>query len=181
MAIVYPVVFTAMDDQEYGNLAPVSEEAVRKLVQNVNLLGKLAPVGSIRAIAVNSHGVPPVNSDQFQFCDGGEITNGYSPLQTTIGTPRYTPKLNDKYLRGAADTTTNNDSGDLSPGGTLTRNLSHSHGGNTQPLVNGSSGQSGSDVKAYDVNHFHSISSDLSSTDPIDMAHVQTAYYLKIN
>ena len=182
MSVVVPPIYTEIDDKELSLNRPTSEETVRKLVQNVNLLGTLAPVGLIVGVAVNTPGVPPVNSLLFQFCDGSQITDPTSPIRATLGHPRATPRINDKYLRGAPDTTSNPDSGDLDVGGFATRDLNHNHGGATGFVCVGIVGEEGDERHGYeDLCHQHTISSDLSDEDPIDMAHVQTAFYLKIN
>lgn len=185
MAITVPVIFTDIDELELDENRPVSEETVRKMIQNVNLLGSLAPIGLVVAVAVNTPSVPPVNSTLFQYCDGGQITDTTSPLRATAGHPRASPNMADKYLRGAPNATTNPDTGDLPAGGHATRNLSHNHTGGTGQIAGPSNvGEDGDERHAYDLNfpfHNHPISSDLSSTDPIDLAHIQTAFYLKIN
>lgn len=181
MSVVVPVCFTELDSNELNINRPVSEETVRKLIQNINLLGQLAIIGSIRAIAVNTPGVPPPNTDQFQYCDGGEITNDFSPLRSTSGHTRTTPKIADKYLRGALNVDVNDDTGDLAVGGFVTRDLSHTH--NTANVFqNVTVGEEGDERHAYNNRaHNHGIDADLNPADPIDLAHVQTAYYLKIN
>lgn len=181
MAVVIPPVYTELDDQELSYKRPLTEETVRKLVQNVNMLGSLALIGSVRAIAVNTPGVPQVPVSQFQYCDGSQITDVNSPLQATSGHPRAVPNLADKYIRGAADTTSNTDTGDLTAGGSRTRDLSHTH--TTGAVNNGSIlATDGTERHGYgSPDHNHGVSTDLSDSDPIELAHVQTAYYLKIN
>lgn len=180
MSVIVPVCFTPIDENELSEGQPVTEETMRKLVQNINLLGKLAVVGSIRAIAVQTPGVPVPNPDQFQHCDGSPITNDFSPLRSTDGHERKTPKLNDKYIRGAQTTTENHDTGDLEPGKSATRDLSHTH--NTGFVCQGTQGEEGDERHGYDNRcHNHGITTDLSEEDPIELAHVQTAFYLKIN
>jgi hypothetical protein len=180
MSVVVPPIFTPIDTNELALNRPLSEETVRKLVQNVNMLGRLSLIGSIRAIAVNTGGVPQPSTDQFQYCDGGSIVNEASPLRATSGHDRKTPKLNDKYLRGAHTTITNDDTGDLNPGEFRTRNLSHTH--TVGFVCTGIIGEEGNERHAYaNLCHTHGMTDDLSAVDPIDLIHVQTAYYLKIN
>lgn len=182
MAVTIPPMYTEFDDQELSYKRPVSEETVRKLIQNTNMLGSLALIGSVRAVAVNTPGVPLPSTAQFQLADGTQITDTNSPLQATSGHPRATPKLNDKYIRGASSPTSNADTGDLDPGTSRTRDLSHTH--NTGFVFSPIVGEEGDERKAYDqdhLNHNHGIVSDLSDADPIELANVQTAYYLKIN
>ena len=181
MAVTIPPVYTEIDDQELSFKRPVSEETIRKLIQNVNMLGSLALVGSVRAVAVNTPGVPAPDPQQFQYCDGSQITDLTSPIRATSGHPRAVPNIADKYVRGASSTTSNADTGDLTPGASRTRDLQHTH--TTGDVSNGGIvATDGNERHGYPgAVHNHGVTADLSDSDPIELAHIQTAYYLKIN
>jgi hypothetical protein len=174
MAVIKPVMYTPIEDAEVSEGNPVSDETVRKLVQNSNMLGALACIGSIRAIAVNVVGVPAPSVDQFQYCDGSEITHPQSPLQSTSGFTRLTPDTRQRYIRGATSESSNGLTA-LNP----TNNLSHTHTtGFVAPVLVGYIAE---ECKGWEVPHNHTVNADLSATDPIDPAHFQIALYLKIN
>jgi hypothetical protein len=182
MSVIVPPIYTPIDDQEVSYKRPVSEETVRKLCQNINLLGSLAIIGSIRAVALNQPGVPVPATDQFQLCDGAKITDPVSPLRSVIGTDRFAPNLKDKYIRGAANATTNTDTGDLPSGGSATRDLSHTHTTGNVCSPFGIIGDAGTERRAYETAcHNHGVDADLTTPDPIELGHQQIAFFLKIN
>lgn len=176
MAVTYPNKMPILNDEEYAANRPVSTQAGLKLIRAVNMLSKLMPIGELKAMAVNNIGVREPNGIVFQYADGGEITNGLSPLRTTGLTHRYTPDMRDRYLRGAdGSTLAGNEAG-----GSPTVDLSHSHGtGLNEPLVGGD-GEEG-DEQAPGDNHTHGISADLSSGEPLDPAHLKVAFYMKVS
>lgn len=176
MAVTKPLIFTSVEDAEVVANNSVSEETVRKMIQNSNLLASLALIGTIRTVALNQPGASAPNGDIFQLANGGEITHPQSPLATVIPTNRFTPDLLNKYLRGAADDTNNNS------GGSPTVNLQHDHGGNTATVSAPPLGAEGGDRYGYDpLTHLHTISDDMSTTEPNEVAHQEVAVYLKIN
>jgi hypothetical protein len=173
--ITRPVMFTSIDDAEVQKDRPVSEEVVRKLVQNNNLLGALAAIGSIRHVQINLSGAPIVNPAIWQLADGTEITNVDSPLKSVTPFTRNTPDCRQRYVCGAPDESTN------ATGGSPSVNLSHTHGtGNAcsfgQPIDNNN------DLGGYpQACHSHTVSNDLNSAEPLEPAHQELAIYLKIN
>ena len=179
MAIIKPVIFTSVEDAEVTRNRPVAEETVRKLIQNANMLGALAAIGSIRCVQINMIGGGAPDSDQWQLCDGGEITHANSPLATSGFTNRYTPNFQNTYIRGANNTTSN------PPGGSSTVNLQHNHSIGTvasSQIADEKRLFVPSDTDAYQpANHNHGINNDLSSGEPLDPAHQQVGVYLKIN
>ena len=175
MAIIKPVIFTSVEDAEVTRNRPVAEETVRKLIQNANMLSALTAIGSIRCVQINMIGGDAPDTDQWQLCDGGEITHANSPLATSGFTSRYTPNFTSKFIRGANNTTAN------PAGGNSSINLSHNHvigQVNSVQLVDGDT----DNRPAYDPpNHNHGMNNDLSPSEPLDLAHQQLGVYLKIN
>lgn len=175
MAVTVPVMFTSIEDAEVEVTRPVSDELVRKIIQNVNMLAELAKIGQIISIAVNQPGVSAPNPAQFQQCDGSEITQENSPLQSTGGFTRYTPDLRKHFIRGAP-----NEAANGYTAAELTNNLSHTH--STTNVCTGVVGEEGDERHGYaDLCHNHGVNADLSTADPIDLAYVKTVFYLKIN
>lgn len=174
MAIVKPVIFTPVEDAECVRNRPVSEEVVRKLIQNSNMLAALAVIGSLRTIALNQAGVVAPNTDQWQLSDGSQIVHPQSPITSITPTNRFTPDFTGKYIRGAFSTTVNN------VGGAPSVNLSHFHG--VGSVCVGLSGEEGDEQNAYGNGcHSHSIFNDLDPAEILELAHQQIAVYLKIN
>lgn len=172
MAITVPIIFTEIQDAEVKYKRSVNEETVRKMVQDVNMLGKLAPIGTVRAIQLNQTGVQAPDSTIWQLMDGTEITYPASPLRSVGLTLRFTPNMVGRYPRGAATDSVNNS------GGSPTVNLSHDHGG-TGSVGGDIRGEEG-DEKTARVDHSHPINSDLSGAEPLEPAHQRLAFYLKI-
>lgn len=173
MAVIRPVIYTPIEDIEVLRNRTVSEEVVRKMIQNCNMFKALAPVGTIRCIALNQLGVMTPSADQWQQADGSEITNPISPIGTLLPDQRYTPDLRNVYLRGSADDSSN------TPGGGYTVDLQHSHSSGV--LVGTGFGEEGTEQQAYHLNHGHAIPPDLSVTEPLEPAHQEVAVYIKIN
>lgn len=177
MAVIYPNKMPVLNDEEFTVERPISMQAARKLAQAVNMLSQLVIPGQIRAYALNQIGVKsPDLTGQFQYSDGGEITDPNSPLRTIVPTSHYTPDMRDRFVRGAdAGTTSGNEAG-----GAATLNLLHTHttGGVSPPR--GSDGEEG-DEQMSGQDHGHAISNDLSATEPLDPAHIKVAFFLKIN
>lgn len=117
MAVTYPNVFTEFSDSELALNQPVSEELIRKFVQNCNMLKKIACVGQLRMMALHVPNVPAPSSDQFLPANGTSVTDLASPLYT-----QTTPNLDGKYIMSSNDTTTN------SVVGSSGQNLEHTHG-----------------------------------------------------
>ncbi len=175
MAIIKPVNFTSIEDAEVQRDRPVTQETVRKMIQNSNLLGSLAVIGSIAHIQLNMPGVPTVNPDIFQFSNGSEITNEFSPLKSVAPNNYFTPNMTSKYVRGAEQGSGNNGTG-----GDATVNLSHSH--TLGPALVFASCNDGNDAPVYEgPPHTHPVFSNFSSAEPLEPAHQELAVYLKIN
>lgn len=175
MAITLPVMFTSIEDAEVSFNRPVSDETVRKILQNINMLGELAKLGQLIPVAVNQPGVPSPNPDIFQQANGSEIVQIDSPLQSTIGSEKFTPDMTKHFLRGAPDESTN--------GYTAADQINvmeHTHAVDVvcPPLI---IGESGDERKSYAICHTHAIEDDLNPAEPIDPKHVKVVFYLKIN
>jgi hypothetical protein len=174
MAVTYPPCYTEVKDAELEVERPVTDELLRKMIQNVNMLSQLAMVGQICAIAVNQPGAPAPNPEIWQACDGSEITDVNSPLQSIGGDNRYTPDLKKKYLRGAEDQELN-----TITSADLTCNLTHTH--TTNVIGYWQVGEGGTERRGYAAAHNHGINNDLSAAEPIDVAHMKVVFYMKIN
>ena len=171
--IVVPAIFSPMIDAEVEYARSVSEETVRKLVQNANMLGQLMPLGTIRAIALNQPGVAVPSTTYFQLADGSEITNPLSILRSIGIALRFTPDLKSKYIRGAPNAVSN------VVGGSASVNLAHMHGGFTGDLTGSIVGQEGTE-KTGRVTHNHPINPDLNASEPLEPSHQVVAFYMKI-
>lgn len=170
MAITVPIIFTEIQDAEVKYTRSVNEETVRKMVQDTNLLGKLAPIGCVRMIQLNQTGVQAPDTTIWQLMDGSEITYPASPLRSVGLTLRFTPNMISKYPRGAANAVSN------SFGGSPTVNLAHDHGiGSVGGQIKGEEG----DEKTARVDHSHPVESRLGN-EPLEPAHQRLAFYLKI-
>lgn len=174
MSATYPPVFTPIVDAELDLNAPVSEEVVRKIAQNLNMLSKLAFVGSYRAVHLQLSGSTVPSTGQFQLCNGSEIVDSTSPLSTQGSNQHFTPNLINKYIRVAGSTSSNGTVGADS------NNLEHDHGGLTGAYIHQQkSEEDGPHSQVY--NHYHSISKDLSPAEIINPPYMNTVFYLKIN
>lgn len=174
MAVIKPVFFNSIHDSEVNYTRPVSEETMRKMIQNCNMLAALAVIGSVRCVALNQQGVTVPNTDQWQAATGGQITHPQSPITSVGPTNRFTPDFTNRYIRGAAAPTVNG------VGGAYTTNLEHDHIASTDCV--GLSGEEGDEQPCYISGcHFHTIDNDLSATEPLEVAYQQVATYLKIN
>lgn len=173
MAITKAIIFTPIENAEVLFGRTVSEETIRKFIENSNMLAELAKIGSIVAINTAIPGVPSPNAQILQPANGSEILNGDSPLRSDLITQRYTPNLDGKFLRGAPDTVSN------PTGGSTTVDLQHEHTvgiAGEGPIV----GEEGNDVPSGMPNHTHDMSPDLGVQN-LDPYHIRIAHYLKIN
>lgn len=169
MAAVRPVMYTDVADAELEAERPVSEETIRKIIQNVNMMRALCPVGEIMAVQVNIVGVPIPAPTVWQFANGGTITEPTSPLNG-LGTQNV-PDMGGRYLRGGS---TGN-----AGGGSATIDLSHTHtlGNAHNPF--GNKIERGDQRTAFVNDHTHGLDPDLGSTT-LDPAHMECAFYFKI-
>lgn len=172
MAIVTPSRLIPISDAEVAFNTPVSEETVRKIGQNLNVMSALVPIGTVQAFAVAQPGVSSPSPDLWQVCDGAEITNPNSPLRTIGITTNFTPNLTSKFICGAPNTTSN---GTL---GTATLDLTHKHVGTTGDTDGLHNAVSGSTANIRDLHH-HTIDDDLGVTN-LDPAHQEVLFYLKV-
>lgn len=175
MSVNVAPIFTAIQDEEVKNLVSSHEESIRKVIRNLNYLGNAQPLGTIKFVNVNQPGVPPVDVNMYQYCDGSEITSPTSPLRTIGLNLSFTPNLVDLFPRGAPTDTGN------PTGGTNAWNLAHSHGDFTGGQdANGSINGEGGDERKSNNNHSHPIDSDLSDQIVDAPAHVGMAPFMKI-
>lgn len=174
MSVTKPVVFTSIEDAEVAYGKPVSEEVIRKMIQNSNLIGALCPIGSFRHMQINQPGAFPPNVKLWQMSDGTEITDPDSPLKSVVPTSRFTNDMRNNYVRGAPDEATNGFTG------SATTDLSHSH--DTGTTCTAIDGEEGDERRGYaTLCHNHDMARDLSTAEPLDVANQQLAIYVKIN
>lgn len=91
--------FQGVDDEnsEFGDI--VSQELAKDIADTVDYLVKSIPIGQISPIMTNITGVPTPDPNIWQLCNGSEITNVNSPLRSVGGLQRFTPDLQDKFIR----------------------------------------------------------------------------------
>ena len=149
----------------------VSEDYLRRLAANINFFESLMPPGAIIVVQVNLGGVPAINSDVWQVCDGSQINNSNSPFYGG-----NTPNLLGKIVKGASTTTSN-----PSTAGNNVFDFSHDHGGQTgfQTPRGDSLIRFGSERRPR-IDHGHSIQSDLGSVTIDYPACINFVPYMKI-
>lgn len=167
--IVRPNKFSDLYDEDFNANAPVTEEALMKLIYNMNLLRALMPIGMVKAYQVNIPTVPRPSEVLFQYCDGSEITEPTSPLNG-VGTQNV-PNLVGKYIRG--------DDGGAEVGGNATVDFTHTHttGPNAFPPTNKL--EAGDEKDASQNAHTHDVPNGLGEVT-MDVAHMQICFYMKI-
>lgn len=175
MASVVPNQYTQIVDAEVSEERPIAEETVRKIAQDVNMLRQLVPVASIRGIQIGFGGLALPNSTIWQVCDGGEITDPDSPLNTDL--TQNTPDMQNRFVRGADDGTT----AGSEAGGAAVVALNHTHviGNHTAqfPLtLDNNNVRDG--IKHV---HSHPLQEDLPEEATLDPKNVQVVFFLKIN
>lgn len=180
--IITPSVYTPIHKEEYEYKRSVTEETVKKIVQNVNWCIDFAPVGTIIYIPVNAPGVDQPNEYFWQICDGGEITNPASPLRSNPLTPevkRYTPDLRNCYVQVSVNTCEVVNITTPSVDGSQHHAIGHTHGGTG---VSGSGPGLDTDPERLSGGaHTHGIPMSFSSSHHIDApAYLYVTGYLKV-
>jgi hypothetical protein len=174
MAVTRPVMFTEVTDAETTFTRPVSEETVRKIVQNVNMLRALTPLAEIRAVHINLQGATVPSTTNWQYCDGAEITSATSPLNQPF--TQNVPDMQNRYLRGANEgVLAGNEAA-----GNATADLSHAHGTGGNLDHPGNLLEGGDEVAGQVLGHTHGVNDDLSDSEPLELAHLQIAFYMRI-
>jgi hypothetical protein len=173
MAAVRPVQFTDLYDEEFQENKPTSEETMRKLAQNMNMLRALLPIGMIKAYDINLPGVSIPDSDLFAYCDGSEIVAPNSPLNGA-GT-QNTPDMTSRHLRGGSSSTTSGNEA----GGNATLDLTHTHtiGDSNDP---GFTLEDGDQQPVGFATHTHDLAEDLALVN-LELKHKKVAFYLKLD
>lgn len=177
MAVVNPVLFTEVLDTEVALSRPSQEEVLRKISQNINMLGQLAMIGAIKCFNINQSGASTPEATVYQLADGGEITETTSPLRSSGPTTRLTPNTVNRYIRGANGSTVLGNE----LGGAATVSLIHDHNDTTGTSTFPAVSNAGVDGYGGPITHSHIINNDLSAAEALELAHVKTAMYLKIN
>lgn len=169
MTATRPIEYTDLHVEEFDLNAPVSEETLRKLVQNFNMVRALMPVAQVKAYHVNLSGVPTPNALLYQYCDGSVITDPTSPVSG--GT---TPTMASCYLRGKS-------SGGSETGGGTTADATHGHTTDVEDTyLRGHVLEEGNQRKSAQRAHVHDMPSTplVFSLNPLYM---QMCFYLRIN
>ena len=171
--------FTFLDNNEVAFDDIVSHELATKINANINYLIDSSPVGKVVFILYGLAGVPIPDPVIWQECDGSLITNQQSPLRGT-NTPNH--KTNGLMIRGAEAP------GSIGAlGGQRYHNLTHNHGGTTTNISYEQPPQEAYAVTvtvagAYSfLDHEHTISNSLSSSQNFDPASYLIKSYIKIN
>lgn len=167
-------VFTPMHNEEARLLVTSNEEALRKVIRNLNTLGNMLPLGHVATVNTNQAGVPPIDTSMYQYCDGSEITNPLSPLRSIGLSLNFTPNMVNKFPRGAALATGN------ATGGDTAWNLAHNHGGNTTAAGGGATDCEEGDEQRTSTEHTHTIAASLEDGTLDWPAWVGLAPYMKI-
>lgn len=180
MSIVTPPILTKLHDAEIDYLTPVQEQALQKLIQNMNFLGSLIAIGSIIYVNTGQPGVAIPDPDLWQICDGTEILNPFSPLASIGIETRFTPDLRNKFARCALDADVNG------TGGNNVYDAEHSHGGETgettpSPNVYWEGGLFGPHDRRKGDTHKHDLTTALTDEITVDYpAHLKVNAYMKI-
>lgn len=173
MSAVRPLQFTDMYDEEFAENRPTTEDVLRKLAQNTNMIRALMPIGMLKAYNINRPNVDVPSVDLFAYCNGTEIVAPNSPLNGA-GT-QNTPDMTNRYLRGGSNLTTSGNEA----GGNATLDLTHTHdiGNSNDP---GFTMESGNERPVGFNTHNHDLSDDLSVVN-LTLKRMQIGFYLKID
>jgi hypothetical protein len=164
--------FVPLDDNldQYGGI--ISVEFFSTLTANLNYLMESVPVGEISPFFIID-GVNEPDPRFWQECDGSPIVDQTSPLRG-YNAPDMTQN-GGLYLKGA----------DILPNagqvaGANTKNLAHSHGGNTQNFHINNDADTDDDRWSAQNDHSHTISTDLGVTN-FEPERVLLRHFIKIN
>jgi hypothetical protein len=119
MAITRPPALNELHVEDFDQNQPVTEDTIRKLIQNMNMLRALSPIGMVKAYHVEIPGVKLPDINLYNLCDGSNITASESPLFGFGATP--TPDMRDKFFCGKPA------GGGPATGGNATLALEHTH------------------------------------------------------
>lgn len=174
--IVRPVVYSDCFEEEFAENATVSEDTVKKLIHNTNLLRALMPIGLLKAVHFNIPGsrIPPESI--FQICDGAEITDPNSPLNGS--STQNTPDMEDRLVRGGSDDTELGNEA----GGNATADLTHTHATGNYVSAGGNNilAEGDNHFSAWPSHHHGNLTNGLS-TISLYPRHLKVAFFLKIN
>jgi hypothetical protein len=172
MAITKPVIFTEVTDAETDGKRPVSEETVRKMIQNINMLRALTPYAEVRGVHINLVGSGIPNAPTWLNCDGSEITVLDTPLNTVA--TDVTPDMQDRFLRGAPESVTSGNEA----GGSASASFNHTH---TIDAVNhpGNLLEAGDEEPAFLPSHTHGLDADPTNVT-CDVAHLKVGFYMRV-
>lgn len=158
---------------EYGVLASTEYAAALKTM--IDYLKKCCPVGEVVPIMTNLPGVV-VDPEFYQLCDGALITSETSPLRGTAGAPRYTPDLQDRFVKAPQ---TPGLSG-LSGGENQTQKFKHNHGGVTGIWTAQADGDMSDALFNVAAEHAHPIATDLAPVYNIRPPYYTVQFYVRL-
>ena len=150
-------------EEDFGKFGTImSNELATLLYNNTLWLDAMMPLGTVVPIMTNIPGVPPVDLNVWQECNGAEILNENSPLRSIGGNQYFTPDMTDRYIRVP---TAFGESG--LQGGVNTYDFAHNHTGYTEYMINPAGMDHSDAVRAHD-RHRHTLPGDLSviNTEP---------------
>lgn len=153
----------------------LSQELATALHLNALLLDTIIPVGSVIPIMTNIAGVPLVDTNVFQECDGAEITNENSPLRSIGGEPRFVPNLIEHYIRVPSTFGLSGQTGGLND-----NNFSHNHTGKTQIHENPEDVDPSNDAFMGKRTHFHNIEADFLNLVNVEPPFATVKFYMRI-
>lgn len=172
MAAIRPVIFSESFEEEFQANRPVTEDTVKKLIQNANMLRALQPIAMVKAYQINMPGAKIPSSALYQYCDGAEIADFNSPLNGQGS--QTTPDMTGRFLRGGFST----DTLGTEAGGSKQIDLTHQHA--TSNYFNPNELEEGDQRRGGEPNHSHGTEPDLG-VRALDPKHMQIAFYLKVN
>jgi len=152
-----------------------SNELATELAENITLMDLLIPLGEIVPILVGLTGVPAVDANVFQLCDGSEITNANSPLRTIGGSQKFTPNMSNRYIKVP---TVFGQSGQVG-GVNVETGLSHDHFGITGDFTSPEAVDQDDDLQESAFIHAHPIAVGLSSI-PVEPPFIGVKFYMRI-
>jgi hypothetical protein len=174
MSLVRPNKFCQLTEEELSVERPVTEDTLRKLIYNSNMLRALMPIGMVKAYNVNIQGVSQPLSTIYEFCDGTEISDPNSPING-VG-QQFKPNMSGRFLRGgfASDTQLTEQGGTASP-------VLGSHNHTTNVVFDGGNRlEAGGQRYAFEPFHNHAIFAD-TGTGVANPKHIVVGFYLKVN
>jgi len=158
----------------YGIIA--SQELAGELAQNIDAMNLLIPMGEVVPIVTGITGVPPVDANVFQECNGSEITNPNSPLRTIGGVQHFTPNMIDRYIKIPAVFGQSGQVGGVNE----TSAFNHDHLGVTGDFTTGEDVDQSSALREAAQVHNHPIAEAFPNPVNIEPDFVTVKFFMRI-